>query len=190
MRHLMAGVVAGFIAISAVPALGGEIADAASAADELVTAGKFEEAMKALEAAQDGLWLKSPLLFRRALFSAGEPSGFGMYDPRDDNTFKRSEPLIIYAEPMGYGYGREGSLYLISLGLDFVITDTAGNTVASQENFGKLTFRSRFPNKEFMAKVTYDFSKLPVGDYSVLTRARDQYSDKSAEFTLPFKLVD
>jgi hypothetical protein len=152
----------------------GEIADDAAQAEQLLAAGKYEDAIKALEAAQDLIWQESPLMFRRALFAAGEPAGYGVYDLREGSTFKRSEPLIIYSEPMGYSYGRDGSLYV----------------VAQQENFGNLSFRSRFPNKEFMAKVTYDFSSLPAGDYSVTTRAKDKNSDKAAEFTLAFTLVD
>ncbi|HRX36274.1 MAG TPA: hypothetical protein P5337_07740 [Aestuariivirga sp.] len=170
--------------------IAGEIADHAMKAEDLLAAGNHEDAIKNLEAAQDLVWQESPLLFRRALFAAGEPAGYGMYDLREGSTFKRSEPLIIYAEPMGYGYGRDGSLYQISLDLDFSITDATGNVVASQENFGNLSIRSRFPNKEFMAKVTYDFSGLPPGDYKVTTRAKDKNTGKTGDFTLAFTLED
>ena len=168
----------------------GEISDKAAQAEEHMTAGRYEDAVKALEAAQDKLWAEMPMMFRRALFTAGEPVGYGVYDLRGDNVFKRSEKLIIYSEPMGYGFGRDGSLYVIDLALDFIVKGADGAEVARQEKFGNLTFRSRFPNKEFMARVTYDFSGLPAGDYSVTTVARDAASGKSAEFTLPFKLVE
>ncbi len=168
----------------------GEIADKAAQAEEHLAAARYEEAMKALEEAQDKLWADVPLMFRRALFTAGEPVGYGVYDLRGDSVFKRSEKLIIYSEPMGYGFGRDGSLYVIDLALDFIVKGADGAEVARQEKFGNLTFRSRFPNKEFMARVTYDFSGLPAGQYTVTTVARDAASGKSAEFTLPFTLVD
>ncbi len=190
MHRLTALVLASGLVAGTLPALGGEIADAAQRAEQLVAEGKFEDAMKTLEQAQDLLWQKAPLAFRRALFTAGEPAGYGIYDLHEGNTFKRSDPLIIYAEPMGYSYSRDGAIYIIDLALDFVIRSPDGTEVASQNNFGSLTLRSRFPNKEFMAKVTYDFSGLPPGDYEVTTRAHDKPSGKSAEFTLPFKLVD
>ncbi len=41
-----------------------------------------------------------------------------------------------------------------------------------------------------MARVTYDFSGIPAGEYTVTTVAHDQSTGKSAEFTLPFTLVD
>ena len=62
--------------------------------------------------------------------------------------------------------------------------------VAQQQNFGSLTLRSRVPNKEFMAKVTYNFSGLAPGDYEVTTTAHDKNSPKSADFALKFTLVD
>jgi hypothetical protein len=171
-------------------AAAGDIATLAENAEKLMAEGKYEEATKALEAAQDALWKQSPLMFRRALFTAGEPVGYGVYDLRETNVFKRSEPLIIYSEPMGYSYGRDGSLYVIELELDFIIRNPDGQEVAAQKNFGVLKLSSRFPNKEFMAKVTYDFSGLPPGDYQVTTVAHDKASSKSADFTLPFTLTD
>jgi hypothetical protein len=168
----------------------GEITALAENAETLLAEGKYEEASKALEAAQDALWKQSPLMFRRALFTAGEPTGYGIYDLRETSTFKRSEPLIIYSEPMGYAYSRDGSLYVIELDLDFIIRSPDGAEVAAQKNFGVLKLTSRFPNKEFMAKVNYDFSGLPAGDYAVTTVAHDKASGKSAEFTLPFTLVE
>lgn len=168
----------------------GDIADKAAQAEQLAAGGNYLDAMTALEEAQDLLWAKAPLSFRRTLFTAGTPVGYGIYDLRENSTFKRAEPLTIYAEPMGYGYGRDGSIYIIDLALDFQIRDSAGAVVAEQKGFGNLSLRTRFPNKEFMAKVTYDFSGLPAGDYEVTTTAHDQATSKSGSFTLPFKLVD
>lgn len=168
----------------------GEIADRAAEAEQLAASGNYLDAMAALEQAQDLLWAQAPLSFRRTVFTAGTPTGYGIYDLRESSTFKRTEPLIIYAEPMGYGYGRDGSIYTIDLALDFAIRDASGTVIAEQRNFGTLALRTRFPNKEFMAKVTYDFSGIPAGDYEVTTTAHDQATGKSGSFTLPFRLVD
>lgn len=190
MKRLLAATLAAFLSSAALQAQAGEIADAASVAEQAMAEGKYEDAIKALEQAQDLLWAKAPLSFRRTLFTAAEPVGYGIYDIKEGNTFKRSEPLIIYAEPMGYGYAKDGSIYVIDLALDFLIVGADGAVVAEQKGFGNLTLRTRFPNKEFMAKVTYDFSGLPAGDYQVTTTAHDKPTGKSAAFTLPFKLVD
>lgn len=167
----------------------GEIADAGVTAEDLVSAGKYDEALQTLDAAKDAVWAQSPLTFRRTIFVASDPSGFGIYDIRESSEFKRSEPLIIYSEPVGFAYGRDGQLYITDMALDFEITDTSGASIAKQENFGSWTLRSRVPNKEFMGKLNYDFSGLQPGDYKVTTKVRDKNSNKSNSFSMSFKLV-
>lgn len=187
-RALIAAVVAGSMLLT--PALAGEAVDAATKAEDLLAQSKYVEALEAADAARDAIWAASPLIFRRALFVASDPTGFGIFDMRETNSFKKSEPLVIYAEPMGYGFGRDGDLYVIDLALDFVIKSKDGAELAKQEGFANFTLKSRVPNKEFMAKVNYDFSGLPAGDYTVTTIAHDKNSDKTGEFTLDFTMTE
>jgi hypothetical protein len=175
--------------LSSVPSAAGEIGDAGQAAEKLATEGKFNEAFEAIETAREMLWKQSPLTFRKTIFVASEPGGFGMFDMRETTEFKRSEPLIIYTEPFGFAYGRDGQMYIADMALDFEITDATGASVASQENFGSWALRSRVPNKEFMGKLDYDFSGLEPGDYEVITTVRDRNSDKRASFGMKFKLL-
>ena len=176
--------------VAAGPALAGPAVDAASKAEQLAAQSKFDEAFQAIDEAREAIWKAAPLTFREALFDTSDPQGFGIFDARESTTFKKSEPLIIYSEPMGFGYGQDGELYVIDLALDFIIKKPDGSEVAKQENFASLTLRSRVPNKEFMAKVTYDVSGLPAGDYSVTTIAHDKNPPKTGEFTLDFTLTD
>ena len=187
MRILLAGIVAAGLLSTSAEA--GAVGEAAAQAEKLAAQGKFQEALDSLATAQDMIWQQAPLSFRKTLFVASEPAGFGIYDLRESNEFKRNERLLIYAEPVGYGYGRDGQLYTIDLALDFTIKSPDGKVVASQVNFATLSLRSRVANKEFMAKVTYDFSGLEPGAYEVITRATDKNSGKSAEFSMPFKLT-
>ena len=50
---------------------------------------------------------------------------------RETNVFKRSEPLIIYTEPFGFAYGRDGQMFVIDMALDFEIRDAAGASIAA-----------------------------------------------------------
>lgn len=188
MRVFLATIAAATFMLAGAAAKAGDIADAAGSAEQLLEAGKYEEAMKALDTVQDMIWREAPLSIRRAVFVASDPQGFGIYEERPSNEFGSGETLIIYAEPFGFGYGREADLFVIDLGLDFVIKASNGSVLAQQENFGSLTLRSRVPNREFMAKLNYDFSGLQPGDYEVLTRIKDKNSDKSTEFSMPFKI--
>lgn len=187
IRSLLAA--AAFVALAA-SAQAGTAVDAATRAEALVGEGKLAEAMLAIEEAKAAIWDSAPLSFGKTVFVASDPQGYGIYDIRDGSTFKRTEPLVIYFEPLGYGYGKDGEINLIDLKLDFEITTPDGSSIAKQEGFANLALRSRFPNKEFMGKLTYDFSGVPAGDYIVTTTVHDTKSPKVGAFSLPFKLVD
>lgn len=190
MRQILTAAFAATLSLCATAANAGEAIDAAARAEALLAQKQYPEALAAGAEAHQAIWDQSPLTIGRALFVAAEPGGFGIFDMRETNVFKRSEPLIIYAEPKGFSYGRDGELYVIDLGLDFIIRGAGGNEVARQENFGSLTMRSRVANKEFMAKLDYDFAGLPPGAYTVTTVLRDKNSGKSGEFTLDFTLTE
>jgi hypothetical protein len=179
-----------FLAFTSTAAVAGPALDAATRAEALLAERKYAEALAAADEARQAVWDASPLIIQRAVFVASDPQGFGIFDMRESNAFKRSEPLIIYAEPLGFGYGKDGDLYVIDLGLDFVIKGADGSVVASQENFGSLNMRSRVANKEFMAKLNYDFSGLPAGAYTVTTVLKDKNSAKTGEFTMDFTLTE
>ena len=190
MKNTLLALIAGFLVVAPLTAAAGEAVDAATRAESLLAEKSYTAALAAAGEAQQAIWDASPLTVQRALFVASDPGGFGIFDMREGNTFKRSEPLIIYAEPLGFGYGRDGELYVIDLGLDFIIKSADGKEVARQENFGSLTMRSRVANKEFMAKLNYDFSGVPAGAYAVTTVLKDKNSGKTAEFTLDFTLTE
>ena len=175
--------------IAAAPLAASEITDAAAKAETLFGEGKYQESLVALDAAREVIWQKAPLTFGKTLFVVSDPGGYGVYDLRDNNEFKPGEQLVIYTEPQGYAHARDGAIYLLNLKLDFEIRNKAGETLAKQENFSAWTLRSRVANREFMGKVTYNFTGIEPGEYEVITNVRDQNSAKSGSFTMAFKIV-
>jgi hypothetical protein len=167
----------------------GEISEAGVTAENLMNAGKFDEALQALETARDVVWNQTPLSFRKTIFVAADPTGFGIYDIRENNEFKSGELLVIYSEPVGFSYGRDGQIFITEMELDFEIKDASGASLAKQENFASWTLRSRVPNKEFMGKIDYNFTGLQPGDYDVVTTVRDKNSEKANSFSMRFKIV-
>ena len=120
---------------------------------------------------------------------AADPAGFGIYDIRENNEFKSGERLVIYSEPVGFTYSRDGQVFITDMALDFEIKDAFGTSLAKQENFASWTLRSRVPNKEFMGKIDYNFTGLKPGDYDVVTMVRDKNSEKANSFSMRFKIV-
>lgn len=141
------------------------------------------------EAALIEAWEKLPLTVRRAVFVAERPTGFGMYAQRRDSVFKPGEPLVIYAEPVGYGWKDAGNGQF-DFGLDtgFVIKRRSGEVLGGNQNFGKLAWVSHVRNREVMVNLTLNVTGLPPGDYVVEFQLRDITGSKTASFELPFQI--
>jgi hypothetical protein len=162
------------------------IIDKARAAEALAGQGKYVEAMVAMDEATTALWDKSPLVFRRALWLAEPPEGFGVFNPRENNVFASGAPMIAYAEPIGFGWRRVGDIWRLDLAIDIVVKGSDGTILLERADFQKLEIGSRVRNREFMARVTYTFTGIQKGDYILDTTMRDKVSGKKGTFTLPF----
>lgn len=174
----------------AAPAWAGDISDAAEKAESLLEAGNHAKAMAMLRGANELVWNAAPLTINKAVLVAAEPQGFGIYDIRDDNRYRAGDDIVIYTEPSGYAYGRDGDLYVIGMTLDYEVRSASGESLASRENFAVWQLRSRAPNKEFMGKIIYSFSGIEPGDYVVETRIRDLNSDKTTSFPTRFSIIE
>jgi hypothetical protein len=177
------------VVLALAPARAGEITDAGKAAEQAVTDGDYEAAFESINTARDSIWEQSPLVLRNVNFTAGEPTGYGIYEIRPNNEFKSGEAIVIYTEPRGYGFGEEGDFYVMDMSLDYEVKDVSGKSLAKQENFDSWTLRSRYPNKEFMGKLNYTFSGITPGDYVLSTTVHDKNSEKTASFSIKFKIV-
>ncbi len=174
---------------SAYPTFAGEITDAGAAAEQAVTDGDYETAFDQIETARASIWEQAPLTLRNVTFTSGEPAGYGIYEKRPTSEFKSGETLIVYSEPQGFGYGEDGDYSIIDMGLDYELKDATGKSLAKQESFSNWKIRSLYPNKEFMGKLTFSFTGIPVGDYELSTTVHDKNSEKSASFSLKFKII-
>ena len=101
----------------------------------------YGQSLQDVERAQAALiaaWEKSPLTMRRALFVAKKAQGFGQYEERSSNVFKAGEPLIAYAEPVGYGWKDVGNgVFEFGFAVDFLIKSPDGKILAGQQDFAK-----------------------------------------------------
>jgi hypothetical protein len=177
-----------FAAILAGTAAADEIAAKAQDAEALLGQSKAVEAIAALDEAQGVAWEKSPLAFRRALWVAEKGSGYGVYNPRENDTFAPGAPMLVYAEPIGFGWNHSGEIFRTDLIADVTIRAKDGKQLFQQEEFQKLQLASRVRNREFMVNFTYTLSGITPGDYLLETTLRDQVTGKKGSFTLPFSM--
>jgi hypothetical protein len=167
----------------------GSIVDHATKAEALLESGKSVEAISELDAAMEVIWSASPLVFRKVLF-VKQSTGYGLYVERGNQTFKPDEPLLIYVEPIGYGYGDDGTGgNEISLAVDFVLTDGNGKELFSKDDFITLGTPLRYHNREFHLDLSINLTGMPEGSYVGKYHIRDLHSDKSGDFELPFEVA-
>jgi hypothetical protein len=166
----------------------GEIEALAREAEAKAAVGQHIEAANALRQAFAVLAANAPLSLRHAQFVAGEPKGFGVYQPRSGSSFRRGEPLIVYAEPFGMAWRAEGERFTALLTVDFEIRTPAGDILTGKKEFGRFAFESRERNLEVMTHLTLNLSGAPAGNYVFGATYHDKVSGKSASLDLPFQI--
>lgn len=188
MRRALIGVL--LAASFAVPASAADLVSKATEAQGLADQGKYIEAIAALDAATDALWAQSPLVFRRALWVAGPPNGFGAYNPRETNVYAAGDQMIVYAEPVGFGWNKTGDIWQMNMAVDLAIKSKAGEVLLTKADFQKLSIASRLRNREFMTTITLTLNGIPAGEYIADTTFRDQVTGKKGTMSLPFVIKE
>ena len=188
MRRALIGMLLG-IALAA-PASAADLVAKAGEAQDLAAQGKYIEAIDALGQATDSLWEQAPLTFRRTLWVAAPPNGFGAYNPRETNIYAAGDQMIIYAEPVGFGWEKTGDLWQMNMAVDLAIKSKDGEVLLTKEDFQKLSIASRVRNREFMTTLTLTLNGIPAGEYIADTTLRDQVTGKSGTMSLPFVIKE
>lgn len=166
------------------PAAEGPLTLAARPLDAAVAAQSPADWVAQEPALQEALWQARGFHIARAVFVAAPAAGFGIFDPRNSAQFKPGEPILIYAEPRGYGYGAKGEgVEEIAFDIDLQVLDSAGKLLADKPGLLRLGFLTRAHNREFMANLRYDLAGLGPGDYRLRTTFRDVHGRGQASVT-------
>ena len=131
---------------------------------------------------------KAPLGFRRILFVSAIPEGFAAYQPRANNIFAPDEPLIVYTEPIGVAWTKNGDEFSSKLVVDFDIRSPDGQVLAGQKGFGEFALSAREEPLDFMTHIKLDVTGAPAGSYILGLTMHDTNSGKSTTTDLPFEI--
>lgn len=166
------------------PALAGPIADNAASAAALAESGDIPAALEEMDAVLAEIWDASPeIVIRNSLLVTDPAAGYGIYNPRPDGPYKAGEPIHIYAEPQGFGYGTPAEgLYSMGFYVDLRVTDSTGAVLGELPNAADLEITSRYKNREFQANISYTLNGVAPGTYTLETTLRDKNSDKIGRF--------
>jgi hypothetical protein len=157
----------------------------ARAETAVTTPAPIAEAWSALDAA----WDAAPLAFATATFVDGDVAGYGRYTPLGEARFAPGETMVVYAEPVGFGFSKVADGLKVDLVADFEVLNASGQVLVSQTGFADLGVTARKRLHEFHTTLRFAFEGLRAGDYTLAISLRDRTSDKSASFTLPFAVV-
>lgn len=188
MKSILAVLLA--LAISAPAAFAGEISDRAAEAEKALLAGDGAGALEKFRSAEDALWQAMPLgvLNVKHITAA---SGFGAYAERPNNVYKPGEEIVLYMEPVGYGYGSDGlGNNQIALYVDLTVLSQSGEKLGSVEKLGRIQLATRSHNRELFFKLNVSLDGVPPGKYRADFLMHDENSQKTAPFTTDFEIAN
>lgn len=174
------------------PALAGPIADKAAEIEAMIAADDMTAAAAAADALYGQIWDATTSIGFRNVVLVSEPAGgYGIYNPRADEKYKLGEPIVIYAEPFGFGYGtpNEG-LNSMAFIVDLKVITEGGEVLGEIPNLTEIALESRYKNREFQANLTYNLDGIGVGRYVLQTTLRDKNSDKTGTFENTIEIVE
>lgn len=166
------------------PLFAGPVADKAIEIEGLLDSGDDKASVDAASALFATVWDSTKAIgISQAILVTEPASGVGIYNPKADEKYKVGEPILIYAEPFGYGYGAAGDgLYSIGFNVDLKVMTETGEVLGEMPDLAVLELTSRHQNREFQANLTYTLNGIPPGRYVLETTLRDKNSAKLGTF--------
>lgn len=170
----------------------GTVADTAAQIETLIAADDIDAALAQARDIHAQVWdMAQSLGFTEALLVAEPAAGYGIYNPRETAAFKPGEPIVIYVEPTGYGYGIPGEgLFAIGFIVDLQVRTTGGEVLGDSPNLTEINLTSRDQNREFQANITYTLDGLAPGRYLLQTTLRDKNSVRNGVFETEIEVVE
>ena len=173
---------AALLLAAVVPASAGPASDLAKSAEDMLADGDHAGALEKMDDAYQAVWDAVPLGFRKTVVLSAGTDTFGQYEARSSNRFGLDEKVMLYVEPVGYGWETSADGYRSELVTDFLLSTPDGKILAGQKGFGTFPLVSAVRNREYFLSVTYTFRGVPPGEYVITTTVRDRVTGKEGSF--------
>lgn len=179
-------------ALSSGLAVCGPIVDKAGEIEAEISAGDLPSAIQGARSLSGQIWDQTTKIdFTEALLVSEPASGFGIYNPRPTNTYKKGEKIVLYIEPFGLAYAKPGEgLFTLSFHVDLKVMSEKGELLGDIPNLTEFNQTSRSANREVQTNLTYTLDGIPPGKYVLQTTLRDKNSDKTGSFQTEIELVE
>lgn len=146
------------------------------------------EAVEMLRKAMIAVSQRGTFAFRKAMFVAAPPDGFGIYTEHLSGKFKSGEPIYVYLEPVGLKWVERDGIYHSSATIDYEVRSPDGKVLLGQRDVGRMAFNSRDQNQEIMYQFSLNLEGARPGDYILSISYREESSNQTATVELPFKI--
>jgi len=165
------------------PVLAGPVTEAATKVEAAAAADDFAAWYEANEALLEAAWNVPGLHFGNIANTTVPAPAYGNFEERADTVYAVGEPILIYAEPRGYGYGDVGGGMLeIAFGIDLRVLDPAGTVLLEMPDFSNFTLQTRAQARELMFNLTVSLDGAPPGDYQLEFTFNDRHGGQSDSF--------
>lgn len=163
----------------------GDLKGLLNQAGQLADQGQIFQAASTLRAALAEVWSLKPMGIKGASLVAQKAGAYGQYQPRPNNVYQKGEPILIYVEPAGYRFKKQGEMYTFGFSADFAVLSEDGKVLGGQKNFNRWQFSSREPLFEVYVNLTYNLTGAPPGTYLMQTTLHDANGGGDVSFKLP-----
>ena len=159
-------------------------------ATEYLQEDKFNEAIKELETVLTLIRPKAKLEFNKVQFVKDDPPGYGIFQPREKNSFSSGETIFIYGEPKNFTIKEiEKDIFEIYLKEDLYLLDQENNILFGQIDILEYHTQTRSPNSDiFFTNYITQEEPFPPGKYKIRIVLKDAYSQRTEEVTLDFEI--
>lgn len=151
----------------------------------LATYGKYGFQMDIVNAKMPDPNANNTFSSTKAIFATGHPTGYGVYDEKNQTTFKPGETIILYVEPSGFAYknltdNNHNKLFSINLHAKLQILSTNGTILAGPIDMPIKPIISHHMNKELYIPITLtQTTPFPSGKYTLKYTISDENSGKA-----------
>lgn len=132
----------------------------------------------------------APLRVKKVEFSVNKPKGLGIFELRDNNTFKKEEPVYVYVELSNCKPEKKSRFYHIRLTMDVDIYYEDGICVYSEDDANVVDRESLVKNTDSYLWTKIETSFLKEGEYKVEMSIKDENSTKETFALTRFMILD
>jgi len=154
---------------------------------------KYNEAVSELEEALTIVKNKASLQLNNLYLCTEDPQMFGIYNIRTNTVFTQDDVFYMYGEPKNFTYKEiQEGIYQLHFKGEVYLLDEDNSVIFGEMNFLDFPLTSHVRNSEIFISAAIPVNNLGLssGNYKFRVVIKDVLSQKTAEASLEFSIID